>query len=319
MLDRLLRTRPFRAVLAASLSRGRRIVRALPFAVVAGCGLFAAAPAGATEIPVLTTDPALNAMLPEAIRKTGVLTLATDAHYPPCEYFAEDNKTIIGFEPDVWNAMAQKLGVKVEASSIDFGGIIPGVQSGRYNMSMACLSDRAEREKTVTFVDFWLGMAAIYVPEANTAVTEDPLTLCGLKTAVQVGIDFGDMVRDIFSANCIKAGKPPIEVSEFPSASQVLLALYAGRIDFALSDAAAVDDIQKKATQPIKVIESPLLPKIYLGMIVEKSNTQLAEALFAALKAVYAEGVYDKIIDKWNLKLLKLDEPGINLTTTRPM
>ncbi len=288
--------------------------------LLAGLAPLAAGSARAeTDIPTLKMDPALHEMLPEAIKKSGELTVATDAHYPPCEYFAEDGKTIIGFEPDVWNAMAQKLGIKVKPSSIDFSGIIPGVQSGRYNASFACLSDRLEREKTVTFIDFWYGAAAIYAPEANKAITEDPLTLCGLKTAVQVGIDFGDMVRDIFSKHCVANGKPPIEVSEFPSASQVLLALYAGRIDFALSDAAAVDDIQKKATQPIKVIESPLLPKIYLGAIVEKSNTQLADALFAALKAVYAEGVYDKIVDKWNLHLLKLDEPGINLASTRPI
>jgi polar amino acid transport system substrate-binding protein len=272
-----------------------------------------------TAIPTLTEDPALHAMLPEKIRASRELSIATDAHYPPCEYFAEDGKTIIGFEPDVWNAMAQKLGIKINASSIDFAGIIPGVQSGRYDASFACLSDRPEREKTVTFVNFWYGSAAVYAMAGNDAVTEDPLSLCGKKTAVQVGIDFGDMVRDILSKHCVAAGKPAIEVSEFPSASQVLVALYAGRIDFALSDAAAVDDIQKKAPQPIKVFESPLLPKIYLGAIVEKSNQQLADALFAALKAVYAEGVYDKIIGKWNLHLLKLEEPGINLATTRPL
>ncbi|MCX5493250.1 transporter substrate-binding domain-containing protein [Kaistia dalseonensis] len=273
----------------------------------------------ASDIPTLQMDPALNAMLPDDIRASGVLTVATDAHYPPCEFFAEDGKTIIGFEPDVWTAIAQKLGLKVEASSIDFGGIIPGVQSKRTDAAFACLSDRPEREEVVTFINFWYGAAAIYAVEANSKITEDPLSLCGLKTAVQTGIDFGDMVRNIFSKHCVANGKPPIEVSEFPAASQVLLALYSNRIDFALSDAAAVDDIQKQATQPIKVIESPLLPKIYLGAIVDKSNTKLAEAMLAALKAVYAEGVYDKIVDKWNLHLLKLAEPGINLASTRPI
>ncbi|MFA5120948.1 ABC transporter substrate-binding protein [Zavarzinia sp.] len=280
----------------------------------------ATGPARAEDaMPVLTMDPALHAMLPEKIRKAGELTIATDAHYPPCEFMAEDGKTIIGFEPDIWNAMAQKLGVKIAASSIDFGGIIPGVQAGRYDASFACLADREEREKIMNFVNFWYGSAAVYALAANDGITEDPLSLCGKKTAVQVGIDFGDMVRDILSKHCVENGKPAIEVSELPAAAQVLVALYAGRIDFALSDAAAVDDIQKKAPQPVKVVESPLLPKIYLGAIVEKSNQQLTDALFAALKAVYAEGAYDKAVGRWNLHLLALKEPGINLATTRPI
>ena len=289
-------------------------------ALVAGLVSFSPAPSFAQEpMPVLTAVPALNAMLPEEIRKAGVLTVATDAHYPPCEFMAEDGKTIIGFEPDIWGAMAQKLGIKVEAASVDFAAIIPGVQSGRYNAAFACLSDRLEREKIVNFINFWYGAAAIYAAEANTAITADPMSLCGRKTAVQVGIDFGDMVRDIFSKACVEAGKPPIEVAEFPNAAQVLLALYSNRIDFALSDAAAVDEIQKKSPQPIKVIESPLLPKIYLGAITEKSNTQLTDALYAALKAVYAEGAYGKAVDRWSLHIPSLPERGVNLASTRPI
>lgn len=270
-------------------------------------------------MPILKADPALTALLPDKIRTSGELTIATDAHYPPCEFMAEDGKSIVGFEPDIWNAIAQKLGIKITASSIDFAGIIPGVQSGRYGAAFACLSDRPEREKIVHFVDFWYGSAAVYAIASNAEISEDPLSLCGKKTAVQVGIDFGDMVRDILSKHCVAAGKAPIEMSELPSAAQVLVALYAGRIDFALSDAAAVDDIQKKAPQPVKVYENHLLPKIYLGAIVERSNEPLAKALLAALKAVYAEGAYDKAIARWNLRLLALPEPGLDLATTRPI
>ena len=82
------------------------------------------------QIKTLQADPKLHAMLPEKNRTSGVLNLATDAHYPPCESFAEDNKTMVGWEPDFWNALGQVMGVKVQAESTAFAGLIPGVASG---------------------------------------------------------------------------------------------------------------------------------------------------------------------------------------------
>ncbi len=284
------------------------------------CSLWSYADA-ATElsIPVETMDPALHAMLPEAIRKAGFINLVTDAHYPPCESFAADNKTMIGYEPDLWDAMGQKLGVKVKTSSIAFDGLIPGVQSARYDVAMECISDSLEREKQVTFVDFSYATNAFYTLKSNAKVTDDPLSLCGLTAAVQSGTDFAPTITDLFSPHCVNAGKPPIKLAQYPSADAVLMALYSGRADFVVNDAASAKDIEKAAPKPIKVITSDLMPKFYLGIVIKKENTELANAMLAALKAVQASGNYDKIMDKWDLAPLKLPTPGINLTATNPL
>lgn len=275
----------------------------------------------ATEvaIPAETMDPALHAMLPEAIRKAGVINLVTDAHYPPCESFAADNKTMIGYEPDLWNAMAQKLGVKVKATSIAFDGLIPGVQSGRYDMAMECISDSAEREKMVSFVDFSYATNAFYTLKGNDKITDDVLSLCGMTAAVQSGTDFAPTVTEIFSPHCVNAGKAPIKLSQYPSADAVLMALYSGRADFVVNDAAAAKDIEKAAPKPIRVITSELMPKFYLGMVIKRDNTEMQNAMLAALKAVHTSGNYDRIMDKWDLAPLKLPNPGINLTASNPL
>ena len=54
-------------------------------------------------------------------------------------------------------------------------------------------------------------------------------------------------------------------------------------------------------------------------MVVAKDNMQLAEALLAALKAVQAEGVYSKVMAKWNISPLEIEEPGINLAASKPL
>jgi len=284
------------------------------------CSLWSYADAATTvSIPAETADPALHAMLPEAIRKAGVINLVTDAHYPPCESFAADNKTMIGYEPDLWDAMGQKLGVKIKASSIAFDGLIPGVQSARYDMAMECISDSAEREKQVSFVDFSYATNAFYALKSNDKITADPLSLCGMTAAVQSGTDFAPTITDLFSPHCVNAGKPPIKLSQYPSADNVLLALYSGRADFVVNDAASAKDIQKSAPKPIKVITSDLMPKFYLGIVTKRENTELTNAMLAALKAVHASGNYDRIMEKWDLAPLKLPNPGINMTATQPL
>ncbi len=284
------------------------------WAMVAGLALAA----GLAPTPA-QADDALHAMLPEPIREAGVIKLVTDAHYPPCESFAEDNKTMVGFEPDLWNAMAERLKVKIEPSSIDFAGLIPGVHSGRYDVAVECISDSAEREKQVTFVAYAYGSAAIYTMADNAAITDDELSLCGKTTAAQIGTDFLTMLEDRLQPHCKKAGKAPIKVLQYPNADAVLLALYAGRIDFALNDAASVEEVKDKAPRPIKVITSSLIPKLYLGMVVAKDNKALQQALEAAVASLQADGTYDKIMDKWELGPMKLEGTGINLATTKPL
>lgn len=273
----------------------------------------AAAQKASVQIKQLQPDPKLNAMLPESIRKAGVIKLATDAHYPPCESFAEDNKTMVGWEPDYWTALAQLLGVKVEAESIAFAGLIPGVASGRYDIAMECIADNAERQKQVMFVDIIYARTAAFTTEENKVITDDPLSFCGLKVGTQQGTNFVQAIETVLSPNCEKNGKPKIENSIFPSVDATLLALYAGRVDFVMNNAMAVTELKKKAPKPIRIVEVPLIPRRWIGIVINKDNKQLADALLAGAKAIKASGVYDQIIEKWELEQLRLDEPGINL------
>lgn len=273
----------------------------------------------AEDAAPIAMDSALHAQLPAKIKTQGSINLVTDAHYPPCEVFADDNKTMVGFEPDLWNAVGKVLGVGVNPISIDFAGLIPGVKSGRYDMAMECISDSLEREKQITFVNYAYATNEVYTLASNKSIVNDPLTLCGLKVGVQSGTDFEHAINDIFTPNCVKNHRASIKVTTLPSADAVLLALYAGRIDFVLNDAAAAAEIKKVAPRPIRTVSMPLMPKYYLGIVVKQDNQQLAQALLGALKVLWANGEYARIMKKWDLAPVMLEQPGINLFTTRPM
>ncbi|MGA8120183.1 ABC transporter substrate-binding protein [Rouxiella badensis] len=293
-------------------------VSALSYLCVTLASVSATAPAFAAEAP-LAMNAELHAQLPEKIRQSKVINLVTDAHYPPCESFAEDNKTMVGFEPDLWDAMGQVLGVKVKPVSIDFAGLIPGVKSGRYDVAVECISDSLEREKQVTFVNYAYATNEVYTLATNTRVKADPLTLCGLNAGVQTGTDFEHAINEIYTPNCVKQGKPAVKTVTLPSADAVLLALYAGRVDFVLNDAAAAGEIKKKAPRPIRTVQMPLMPKYYLGMVVAHENDALSQALLKALNVLYENGTYDKIMARWELSDVRLAKPGINLMKTNPI
>ncbi|MGK9055011.1 ABC transporter substrate-binding protein [Neorhizobium petrolearium] len=267
-----------------------------------------------------TAKPELTAMLPDSIKSAGVINVATDAHYPPCQWFLEDGKTMVGYEVDIWDALAQVLGVKLNVVSIDFAGLIPGVASSRYDMAMECITDRVEREEQVTFVNHSLtyGNAFYYVAGTGGIKPGEPDTLCGLRTAGQSGTDFVTNLHN-FSKWCTDKGLKALTIGEFPQQSAVLLALFANRIDFALSESSAVNELKANNPVDVQTIPNPLEKQNYLGIIVAKENTQLADALVAALKAIKASGTYDKIFAKWDLKHAALDEFGINMTTTKPL
>lgn len=274
----------------------------------------------ATSTSSGTSGASLASQLPSNIRSAGSMVIATDASYPPCEYFPTPGAPMVGFEPDLWNAMAKKLGTTVHAVNTSFDGLIPGVQSGRYPVAMECISDSAAREQQVSFVDFVYDTEGVYTTAKKASqITNDPLSLCGKTVAAQTGLDFVGFITKILSPHCVKNGKPPIKLSLFPSEAATLLALYAGRVDFVLDDLAALAYLAKKAPQPVVLRTNALLPKLYLGIVINKSNPQLQHAMLAALKAVQADGTYAAVLKKWKVSTLALATPGINLATSRPL
>jgi len=259
--------------------------------------------------------PAASSLLPATIRAAGILRLATDAHHPPCESFADDNQTMVGFEPDIWNALGARLGVRIKASSIDFDGLILGVQSGRYDMAMECMSDDKQREKQVTFIDYAYATAVVYELAASAAASPNPLSLCGRRAGAQIGTDFVASLEHV-SQNCVAYGKAPLVVQMFPSNAAVLLALYAQRVDFILNDLDAVSELKKNAPATLKVTDVGF-PLFTVGAVVKTDDVALANALLAALEELHADGEYDSIMKKWGITGLALKVPGKNLASGR--
>ena len=80
---------------------------------------------------------------------TETLIMATNATFPPYEYYQEDD--IVGIDAEIAQAIADKLGMKLEIVDTEFGSIIGGVQSGKYDIGMAGMTVTDERKESVNF------------------------------------------------------------------------------------------------------------------------------------------------------------------------
>lgn len=260
----------------------------------------------------------LNALLPEKVRDSGVLTVATDPQYPPCDFVNEDGE-IDGFNHDILMGMAPYLGVEIEQEAISFDGLLPGVQSGRFDAAMECITDNLERQQVVQFVDYAYATKSIITTAENpNEIAENPLSVCGLHAGVQTGTEFVEDAER-FSENCEQEGLAPVSITNFPSAGDQNTALQSGRIDFAFTNTATGVWQNKESGNAFAVVPSPLLSRTYVGIVVDLNADDLADALLGALEASIADGVYGKIMAEWGLEDIVLEEPGINLASVRPL
>lgn len=263
--------------------------------------------------------PALRDKLPKQIRDRGEMVVATDAQYPPCDYRKPGSNEIAGFNHDILMAIAPRLGIRIKQESIAFDGLLPGVQSGRYPAAMECITDNEERQRQVTFIDYAFAAKGVLTTAKNPGrVSRNPLSLCGLRAGVQTGTEFVDDAER-YSANCTKAGKAPLQVTNFPTAADQNTALQSGRLDLVFTNLATGAWQKKQSGGALEIWGSPLMAKTYVGIVVAKDDTALAEVILGALTAIVEDGTYKKIMDSWGLSEIMLTEPGINLATKKPI
>src|SRR5215475_1088405 len=100
-------------------------------------------------------DAALAAKVPAAIKSAGTIKIGTDSTYAPSEFLDADGKTIIGFDVDLFNAVAAKLGLKTDWQTAKFDDIIPGVGSGKYQIGVSSFTINSDREQVATMVSYF--------------------------------------------------------------------------------------------------------------------------------------------------------------------
>jgi len=262
--------------------------------------------AGATS--QTSADPSLAAMVPDQIKSDGVIKVGVDASYPPNETVDPATQKIVGWDVELFTAVAAKLGLKAQFENAGFDTIIPGVQSGKYEVGVSSLTDNPEREKVVDFVTYYSAGTAWAAPKGNPK-NVDPDNACGLSVGVQQGtVQVDDL--NARSKACTDAGKPAIKLVVRKQQTEVNNDLVAGKIDAMAADSPIVGGAAKQ-TGKLEIIGEVYDTAPY-GYAVSKNSGTFKEALQAALKALIADGTYKQILTKAGVESGAITEPVIN-------
>ncbi|WLW52266.1 ABC transporter substrate-binding protein [Streptomyces sp. YU58] len=257
-----------------------------------------------------TSSAPLADKLPQPIRDKGVIKVGSDIAYAPVEFKDSSGKTV-GIDPDLAAAMGKQLGVKFEFENGTFDTLITGLRSKRYDIAMSAMTDTKDRQEGidsdtgkkvgegVDFVDYFTAGVSIYTQKGKNTDIKTWSDLCGKKIVVQRGTVSEDLAKS--EAKKCTGGKT-ITIEPFDNDQQAQTRLRAGGADAGSSDfpVAAYAVKTSGGGKDFQIVGEQVEAAPY-GIAVAKDQTQLRDALKAALDAIIKNGEYDKILTKWGV------------------
>jgi len=277
------------------MQRITRFRQVLVMAGVASLMLATSVSAGASSISGKYNAADAN-LVPSAF-KGKTLQVATDATYPPDESIK--GTTMIGFDVDLFKAVATTLGLKEVENNVTFDNIIGGIGSGRYQIGNSSFTDTKAREKQVNFVDYFQAGEGVYAKSSSSAKFEGLKSFCGTTVAVETGTtEQSDAVKT--AKTCSKSKK--LNVLTFPTQTEANLAVSSGRATFGFVDSQIAGYIASTSNGLFKVVGNAIEVAPY-GIATPKttSGAGLAKAIQAAVKTLIANGTYKAILTKWGV------------------
>ena len=232
---------------------------------------------------------------------------------PPMISYASDGTTLQGAIVDLAAAMSKQMGRTIVFESIPFNALIPAMQAKRIDITFTMMNDTPEREKLLDFVDFFNLGTMLLIKKGNPEHVESLETLCGKTVSTVQGSTQIALVDDA-SAKCRAQAKPAIENLQYAQPSDARLQVQTGHVAAFLGNTPVMIYLAKTAGDGtiFDVVRDHEYQPVPLGIGVDKSNTELRDALRKSLDALIADGTYRKILEKHGVETGAVKSATIN-------
>lgn len=257
----------------------------------------------------IAVDRQAHDALPQAIKDKGFLTIGVITDEPP--FIFTPNGKLQGVDVDMVGGLARALGIGIRLEKTSFDAMIPGLQSGRFDVAMGDFTDTAAREKVVDFIDYLGNGQTVITRKGDSRDFSRPLDLCGFSVSAPKGSLSAKLMTEL-SDICTGKGLKPIEIKTFPGSAPGILALELGRVD-ATPITYAIATYLVKLHPDKYTLTDNLFYKSYKGAAILKGRKTLLSALTRAFQAVIDSPNYDRLISHWSLEKVKVDKVYINV------
>lgn len=221
------------------------------------------------------------------VKQAGVIKIGTEGTYPPFTFHDAANK-LVGFDVEIGQAIASKLGVKAEFLEGKWDGLIAGLDARRYDAVINQVGITEARKAKYDFSQPYIASKAVLIVKEGNDSIKSFDDLKGKKAAQSLTSNFGKLAE--------QAGASLVGTDGFDQSIQLVLN---GRADATINDSLSFLDFKKhKPDAPVKIAAEQKDAE-YSGVIVRKGNPELVAAINKALDEIKADGTYARIANTY--------------------
>ena len=227
--------------------------------------------------------------LAETTESKGTLVMATNAFFPPYEYY--EGTEIVGIDVEIAAAVAAKMGYDFTVLDIDFDAIIPAVMSGEANFGLAGMTVTEDRLLSVDFsISYATGVQVVIVPENSPITCVDDLFAEGANYTIGVQLS---TTGDLYTTWDLE-DNGLATINRYPTGNEAVMALQAGMVDCVVIDNEPAK-AYVAANEGLKILSTEYVTENYAACFA-KGDPLLAE-FNAALEELIADGTIAAIIE----------------------
>ena len=232
-----------------------------------------------------------KALTVESVQKAGKLVIGTSPDFPPFEML-DNSGNVIGIEIEIMELICKELGVELEIKTMDFDSVLPGVQTGKFNVGVSGISVTPAREKNTLFTTpYCLAAQAIVVTSGSPITCK--ADLAGKTVSVQTGTTAEEF--------CMSNG---YDVKAFAANADAEAALTVGKVDaWVIDDLTAAEMVasynEDHPDAPLVILSEAMTTEPY-AFAFAQGNEELVAKIDEILKGLLADGTIAKIFEEYN-------------------
>ncbi len=216
------------------------------------------------------------------------LVVATDTAFVPFEFKQGDK--YVGFDIDLWDAIAKQLNMEYTLKPMDFSGIIPALQTRNVDLALAGITITEERQKAIDFSDGYYKSGLLVMVKAGNNAIKSINDLNGKVVAVKSGTGSVDYAKQHIKFK---------DLRQFPNIDNAYMELGTNRADAVLHDTPNIlYFIHTAGKGQFKAVGESIEAQQY-GIAFPKGSDELRGKVNGALKTLHENGTYNTLYKKW--------------------
>jgi polar amino acid transport system substrate-binding protein len=236
----------------------------------------------------------------------GTLRASVFNNFPPDAYTS--NGKLVGWVPDMLTALEKQSGLNFQISQVNqFDGLIPGLQSGRFDMSPSLFYITAQRLQVVDLVTISQVGTSFGASKSNPVTVAAATDICGHKVATLSGSVFPTQIATL-NKGCAAAGKQAATVQVYPDDSAAVLSVTNHRNDLYAGTTDQVAYLQQQGQLSLQ----PFVYNKQLEAIAFPKGSKYEAQIQTAINDLIKSGQYAQVLAKWDLGSMAITQSVVN-------